>query len=74
MRVIFDTKLRLPAHARLVETAAEVPTWVVCSADAPAESEEALVTRGVEVLRAPSSAEEGWTRAPPSGCWRPRGS
>jgi diaminohydroxyphosphoribosylaminopyrimidine deaminase / 5-amino-6-(5-phosphoribosylamino)uracil reductase len=57
VRVIFDTKLRLPAHARLVETAAEVPTWVVCSADAPAESEEALVTRGVEVLRAPSSAE-----------------
>jgi diaminohydroxyphosphoribosylaminopyrimidine deaminase/5-amino-6-(5-phosphoribosylamino)uracil reductase len=57
IRIIFDTRLRLPAHARLVETAAEVPTWVVCSADAPASSEEALVTRGVEVLRAPSSAE-----------------
>jgi diaminohydroxyphosphoribosylaminopyrimidine deaminase / 5-amino-6-(5-phosphoribosylamino)uracil reductase len=40
-----------------VETATEVPTWVVCSADAPVSAEEALVTRGVEVLRAPSSAE-----------------
>jgi diaminohydroxyphosphoribosylaminopyrimidine deaminase/5-amino-6-(5-phosphoribosylamino)uracil reductase len=57
VRVVFDTKLRLPPHARLVESAAEVPTWVVCSADAPSSNEEALVTRGVEVLRAPGSAE-----------------
>jgi diaminohydroxyphosphoribosylaminopyrimidine deaminase/5-amino-6-(5-phosphoribosylamino)uracil reductase len=57
VRVVFDTKLRMPTHARLVESAAEVPTWVVCSADAPASNEEALVTRGVEVLRAASSAE-----------------
>ena len=57
VRVIFDTKLRLPPHARLVETAPDVPTLVLCSVDAPASNEEALVTRGVEVLRAPSSAE-----------------
>jgi diaminohydroxyphosphoribosylaminopyrimidine deaminase/5-amino-6-(5-phosphoribosylamino)uracil reductase len=57
VRVVFDTKLRLPPHARMVQTATEAPTWVVCSADAPASLEEALVTRGVEVLRAPSSAE-----------------
>ena len=57
VRVIFDTRLRLPTHARLVESAAEIPTWVICSADAPSENEEALTTRGVEVLRAPSSAE-----------------
>ena len=56
-RVIFDTKLRLPAHARLVESAVDVPTWVVCSADAPMEKEEALAAYGVEVMRAPSSAE-----------------
>jgi diaminohydroxyphosphoribosylaminopyrimidine deaminase/5-amino-6-(5-phosphoribosylamino)uracil reductase len=57
LRVVFDTKLRLPPHARLVETAPDVPTLVLCSDDAPASNEEALVTRGVEVLRAPSSAE-----------------
>lgn len=55
--MVFDTKLRLPPHARLVETAPDVPTLVLCSVDAPASNEEALVTRGVEVLRAPSSAE-----------------
>jgi diaminohydroxyphosphoribosylaminopyrimidine deaminase/5-amino-6-(5-phosphoribosylamino)uracil reductase len=57
LRVVFDTKLRLPPHSRLVETAADVPTLVLCSVDAPASNEDALVTRGVEVLRAPSSAE-----------------
>jgi diaminohydroxyphosphoribosylaminopyrimidine deaminase / 5-amino-6-(5-phosphoribosylamino)uracil reductase len=57
LRVVFDTKLRLPPHARLVDTAPNVPTLILCSVDAPASNEEALVTRGVEVLRAPSSAE-----------------
>ena len=56
-RVVFDTKLRLPVHARLVETAVDIPTWVVCSAEAPMDREHALTSRGVEVLRAPSSAE-----------------
>jgi diaminohydroxyphosphoribosylaminopyrimidine deaminase/5-amino-6-(5-phosphoribosylamino)uracil reductase len=40
-----------------VQTATETPTCVICSADAPSSLEEALTTRGVEVLRAPSSAE-----------------
>jgi diaminohydroxyphosphoribosylaminopyrimidine deaminase / 5-amino-6-(5-phosphoribosylamino)uracil reductase len=57
LRVVFDTKLRLPPHSRLVETAPNVPTLVLCSVDAPASSEDALVTRGVEVVRAPSSTE-----------------
>jgi diaminohydroxyphosphoribosylaminopyrimidine deaminase/5-amino-6-(5-phosphoribosylamino)uracil reductase len=57
LRVVFDTKLRLPPHSRLVESASEVPTCVICSADAPSTLEEALTTRGIEVLRAPSSAE-----------------
>jgi diaminohydroxyphosphoribosylaminopyrimidine deaminase/5-amino-6-(5-phosphoribosylamino)uracil reductase len=56
-RVVFDTKLRLPPHSILVQTAVDVPTWVVCSADAAMDKEEALTASGVEVLRAPSSAE-----------------
>jgi diaminohydroxyphosphoribosylaminopyrimidine deaminase/5-amino-6-(5-phosphoribosylamino)uracil reductase len=57
IRVVFDTKLRLPATSRLVETATDVPTWVICNADASGAAEDALVTSGVEILRAPSSAE-----------------
>jgi diaminohydroxyphosphoribosylaminopyrimidine deaminase / 5-amino-6-(5-phosphoribosylamino)uracil reductase len=57
LRVVFDTKLRLPPHSRLVETASEVPTWVIASTDAPSAEEEALTVQGVEVLRAPTSAE-----------------
>ncbi len=57
LRIIFDTKLRLPLAGRLVQSAREVPTWVVCTTDAPSSAEDQLVERGVEVLRAPSSAE-----------------
>ena len=57
LRVIFDTKLRLPIAGRLVQSAREVPTWVVCTSDAPSSAEDQLVERGVEVLRAPPSAE-----------------
>jgi len=56
-RVVFDTKLRLPLTGRLVRTARDVPTWVVCTTDAPSLAEEELTERGVEVLRAPPSAE-----------------
>jgi diaminohydroxyphosphoribosylaminopyrimidine deaminase/5-amino-6-(5-phosphoribosylamino)uracil reductase len=57
LRVVFDTRLRLPLAGKLVTTAREVPTWVVCTTDAPSSAEEQLVERGVEVLRAPPSAE-----------------
>ena len=30
VRVVFDTKLRLPLHSRLVASTSEVPTWVIC--------------------------------------------
>ncbi len=57
LRVVFDTKLRLPLASRLVQSAREIPTWVVCTTDAPSSAEEQLVERGVEVLRAPPSSE-----------------
>ncbi len=57
LRIVFDTKLRLPLAGRLVQSAREVPTWVICTTDAPSSAEEQLVERGVEVLRAPPSAE-----------------
>jgi diaminohydroxyphosphoribosylaminopyrimidine deaminase/5-amino-6-(5-phosphoribosylamino)uracil reductase len=57
LRVVLDTKLRLPVASRLVQSAREVPTWVVCTTDAPSSNEEALTERGVDVLRAAPSAE-----------------
>jgi diaminohydroxyphosphoribosylaminopyrimidine deaminase/5-amino-6-(5-phosphoribosylamino)uracil reductase len=57
LRIVLDTKLRLPATSRLVQTAREVPTWVLCSTDAPSSAEGELVERGVEVIRVPPSAE-----------------
>lgn len=57
IRLVFDTHLRLPLSARLVQTAKEVPTWVLAGADAPEDAEQALVDAGCVVLRAPTSAE-----------------
>ena len=57
LRVVLDTKLRLPLGSRLVQSAREVPTWVLCTTDAPSSAEQALVERGVDVIRAPPSAE-----------------
>ncbi len=57
LRVVFDTKLRLPLTSRLVQTARETPTLVLCGLDAPAEAEAELAAHGVECLRTPLSAE-----------------
>ncbi len=57
MRVVFDTKLRLPIESRLVKTARETPTLVLCGLDADVDAEAELATHGVECLRTPLSAE-----------------
>jgi diaminohydroxyphosphoribosylaminopyrimidine deaminase/5-amino-6-(5-phosphoribosylamino)uracil reductase len=35
LRVVLDTRLRLPPASRLVESAREVPTWVICTRRPP---------------------------------------
>lgn len=57
VRVVFDTRLRLATHLRLVTTAREVPTWVLTSVDAETGPEEELVSHGVEVIRVPVGTE-----------------
>lgn len=57
LRIVFDTKLRLPHASRLVQTARELPTWVLCGLDADPALEEPLVEAGLEVIRSPISAE-----------------
>lgn len=57
LRIVFDTRLRLPLHSRMVATAKEVPTWVLTGTEAPEEAEQALVDAGCSVIRVHSSAE-----------------
>ncbi len=57
VRIVFDTKLRLPVNGKLAMTARETPTWVITSPEASAGVEQVLLDQGVEVIRVPSSAE-----------------
>ena len=57
VRVVFDSNLRLPLESRLVRSAYETPVWAVAGMKAPEAAEVALLSRGVEVLRSPESAD-----------------
>lgn len=57
VRVVFDSRLRLPLNSRLVQTAREAPTWVLTGGDAPGDAEQALLDAGCAVVRVPNSAE-----------------
>ncbi len=50
LRVILDSGLRMPLHARVVKSPAEAPTLVVTTRAAPPDHIEALRKAGVEVL------------------------
>jgi diaminohydroxyphosphoribosylaminopyrimidine deaminase/5-amino-6-(5-phosphoribosylamino)uracil reductase len=56
-RIVFDSRLRLPLSSRLVQSAREVPTWVLTGNDAAEAAEQALVDTGCVVVRVPNSAE-----------------
>jgi diaminohydroxyphosphoribosylaminopyrimidine deaminase / 5-amino-6-(5-phosphoribosylamino)uracil reductase len=51
VRVVLDRGLRTPLASRLVTTARTTPLWIVASAAAPGDREEALRGAGAEVLR-----------------------
>jgi len=57
VRIIFDTKLRLPRGARVVETAEETATWIFTGEDASEEAEAALTDAGCQVYRVAQTAE-----------------
>jgi diaminohydroxyphosphoribosylaminopyrimidine deaminase / 5-amino-6-(5-phosphoribosylamino)uracil reductase len=57
VRVIVDSKLRIPTSAQVVQTATQVPTCVVTTVGAPKPHEEALHALGVRVIRVPPTAE-----------------
>jgi diaminohydroxyphosphoribosylaminopyrimidine deaminase / 5-amino-6-(5-phosphoribosylamino)uracil reductase len=57
VRVVVDSKLRIPITAQVVQTAAQTPTCVVTTLAAPKPQEEALQALGVRVIRVPPTAE-----------------
>jgi diaminohydroxyphosphoribosylaminopyrimidine deaminase / 5-amino-6-(5-phosphoribosylamino)uracil reductase len=57
VRVIVDSKLRLPPTSNVVQTAEQAPTCVVTTAAAPRASEEQLEAAGVRVIRVATTAE-----------------
>ena len=52
IRIVADTSLRLPPHSPLVETAGEVPTWVITAAGPDPDRRVQLENRGVIVIEA----------------------
>ncbi|MBX7218467.1 MAG: bifunctional diaminohydroxyphosphoribosylaminopyrimidine deaminase/5-amino-6-(5-phosphoribosylamino)uracil reductase RibD [Blastocatellia bacterium] len=62
IRIILDSKLRLPLHSRLAQTTAEAPVWVFTAADQPeiplderkSEKREQLEKLGVRVIDVPT--------------------
>jgi diaminohydroxyphosphoribosylaminopyrimidine deaminase / 5-amino-6-(5-phosphoribosylamino)uracil reductase len=59
LRVVFDSGLRLPLASHIVETAREVPVWVVAEQGASPDNERSLAPHGIEVIRAPLTEEGG---------------
>jgi diaminohydroxyphosphoribosylaminopyrimidine deaminase/5-amino-6-(5-phosphoribosylamino)uracil reductase len=57
VRVIVDSRLRIPTTSQVVQTAAQTPTCVVTTVGAPKPQEEALQALGVRVIRVPATAE-----------------
>jgi len=57
VRVVFDSKLRLPVDGRLATSAAQHPVLLLCTEEADEERERMLVDAGLAVTRVARSAE-----------------
>jgi diaminohydroxyphosphoribosylaminopyrimidine deaminase/5-amino-6-(5-phosphoribosylamino)uracil reductase len=57
VRVVLDTRLRLPPDGALATSARTTPVWVVAAPDAPPEPARVLQDAGVVVLHAPAASE-----------------
>ena len=53
VRVVLDSSLRLSAGSKLVRTAQDVPVWIIASTKALKGTKDALIDKGVTVIRAP---------------------
>lgn len=53
VRIVLDSRLRLPADCRLITQASSAETWVFCGEQASGEKEAQLVKGGTRVFRLP---------------------
>jgi diaminohydroxyphosphoribosylaminopyrimidine deaminase/5-amino-6-(5-phosphoribosylamino)uracil reductase len=53
VRVVVDTRLRIPPQSQLVRSAKDVPVWVLCGPQASADKRAALAADGVQIIEAP---------------------
>jgi diaminohydroxyphosphoribosylaminopyrimidine deaminase/5-amino-6-(5-phosphoribosylamino)uracil reductase len=56
VRIVLDSRLRLPPDGRLARTARETPVWLIATASAPPAAERRLAEQGVEILRVEGGA------------------
>ena len=56
IRVVLDSRLRLPLTAKLLHLDSPAPTWVACTSKAPKETIRAIKELGAEVLVFPPEA------------------
>ena len=54
VRIVLDSRLRLPVTSKLVASARQTPLWVVTGVEAPRALEQTLVAAGAEVIRVPA--------------------
>jgi riboflavin-specific deaminase-like protein len=64
IRVILDSRLRIPLTARLLHLNSPAPTWVACTAAAPRDKIKALQNLGAEVLVLPAAGAAEMGAAP----------
>jgi diaminohydroxyphosphoribosylaminopyrimidine deaminase / 5-amino-6-(5-phosphoribosylamino)uracil reductase len=57
VRIIADSKLRLPIQSKLAQSARDTPVWALCSNSAAEQAAASLLSRGVNVLRSSNSAD-----------------
>src|SRR5688572_8295803 len=57
IRVVVDSKLRIPVMSQIVQTAEQTPTCVFTAPAASHSAEEVLAKHGVRVIRVPATAE-----------------
>ena len=63
VRIVLDSRLRLPLTAKLLHLDSPAPTWVACTREAPKDRLRAMKELGAEVLVFPPEA--GWVPLKP---------
>jgi diaminohydroxyphosphoribosylaminopyrimidine deaminase / 5-amino-6-(5-phosphoribosylamino)uracil reductase len=66
VRIILDSKLRIPLSCDIVKTSEKYPTWVFTAEDSRSDKETRLRSMGLEVIRVPK--EEGGRVSPRYVC------